>query len=134
MSNKSTAIVATMGIDIGKNSFHVIGLDGRGAIVLRQKWSRGQVGPEQPLQAEAGYIDARPQRRQIDENLLRRTAGPYIATHGAVGGTDQNVPSAGSIPMDQQDPAQRRPAGASPLPNQQGKSARREQMMCYQKR
>ena len=34
-------------------------------------------GPEQPLQSEAGYIDARPQRRQIDEILLRRTAGPY---------------------------------------------------------
>src|SRR6201982_2319572 len=43
MSNKSTANVATMGIDIGKNSFHVVGLDQRGAIVLRQKWSRGQV-------------------------------------------------------------------------------------------
>jgi hypothetical protein len=28
------------GIDIGKNSFHVVGLDRRGAIVLRQKWSR----------------------------------------------------------------------------------------------
>src|SRR5271168_4552411 len=26
--------------DIGKNSFHVVGLDTRGAIVLRQKWSR----------------------------------------------------------------------------------------------
>jgi len=43
MSNKTTPIVATMGIDIGKNSFHVIGLDGRGAIVLRQKWSRSQI-------------------------------------------------------------------------------------------
>jgi hypothetical protein len=28
---------------LGKNSFHVVGLDRRGAIVLRQKWSRGQV-------------------------------------------------------------------------------------------
>ena len=36
-----TAIV--VGIDIGKNSFHIVGLDSRGAIVLRQKWSRGQV-------------------------------------------------------------------------------------------
>jgi hypothetical protein len=27
-----------IGIDIGKNSFHVVGLDRRGAIVLRQKW------------------------------------------------------------------------------------------------
>jgi transposase len=43
MSNKSTATVATMGIDIRKNSFHVVGLDERGAIVLRQKWSRAQV-------------------------------------------------------------------------------------------
>jgi hypothetical protein len=41
MSNKSTPVVATMGIDIGKNSFHVFGLGG--AIVLRQKWSRGRV-------------------------------------------------------------------------------------------
>ena len=34
------------------------------------------------LQSEAGYIDARPQSRQIDENLLRRTAGPYIWVMG----------------------------------------------------
>jgi hypothetical protein len=32
--------IAVIGIDIGKNSFHVVGLDGRGAIALRQKWSR----------------------------------------------------------------------------------------------
>ena len=31
------------GIDIGKNSFHIVGQNQRGAIVLRQKWSRGQV-------------------------------------------------------------------------------------------
>ena len=35
--------IAVIGIDIGKNSFHIVGLDDRGAIVLRQKWSRGQV-------------------------------------------------------------------------------------------
>jgi transposase len=43
MSQKLTAAIAVIGIDIGKNSFHVVGLDQRGAIVLRQKWSRGQV-------------------------------------------------------------------------------------------
>src|SRR5262252_645451 len=43
MSNKSIATIATMGIDIGKNSFHIVGLDQRGAIMLRQKWSRNQV-------------------------------------------------------------------------------------------
>jgi len=35
--------ITVVGIDIGKNSFHVVGLDSRGAIVLRQRWSRGQV-------------------------------------------------------------------------------------------
>jgi hypothetical protein len=35
--------IAVVGIDIGKNSFHIVGLDGRGAIVLRQKWSRNQI-------------------------------------------------------------------------------------------
>src|SRR6187397_2362583 len=35
--------IAAIGIDIGKNSFHVVGQDTRGQIVLRQKWSRHQV-------------------------------------------------------------------------------------------
>ena len=43
MSEKIIPEVAVVGIDIGKTSFHVIGLDHRGAVVLRQRWSRGQV-------------------------------------------------------------------------------------------
>ena len=43
MSHNLNNSVAVIGIDIGKNSFHVVGLDSRGAIVLRQKWSRGQI-------------------------------------------------------------------------------------------
>jgi transposase len=43
MSKAPLQPVATLGIDIGKNSFHLIGLDARGAIALRQKLSRGQV-------------------------------------------------------------------------------------------
>src|SRR5215472_11120926 len=43
MPHKLNSGIAVMGIDIGKNSFHVVGHDKRGAIVLRQKWSRGQV-------------------------------------------------------------------------------------------
>src|ERR1700688_1547883 len=43
MSQNPITAIATVGIDIGKNSFHIVGLDSRGAIVLRQKWSRGQV-------------------------------------------------------------------------------------------
>ena len=40
---KATSLqIAVIGIDIGKNSFHVVGHDSRGAITLRRKWSRGQ--------------------------------------------------------------------------------------------
>src|SRR5262249_56768497 len=40
--------IATIGIDIGKNTFHVVGLDRNGAIVLRQKLSRRQVEARPP--------------------------------------------------------------------------------------
>ena len=43
MSTTALTAIAVIGIDIGKNSAHIVGLDDRGAIVLRQKWSRGQV-------------------------------------------------------------------------------------------
>jgi transposase len=43
MSQKLDSTIAVVGIDIGKNSFHVVDFDKIGAIVLRQKWSRGQV-------------------------------------------------------------------------------------------
>ena len=35
--------VATTGVDIGNNTFHLVGFDKRGAIVLRTKLSRGQI-------------------------------------------------------------------------------------------
>jgi transposase len=35
--------VTTIGIDIGKNTFHLVGLDLRGSIVLQLKTSRQQL-------------------------------------------------------------------------------------------
>ena len=44
MSNQSNATVVTIGIDIGKNSFHVVAASiSATQSSLRQKWSRGQV-------------------------------------------------------------------------------------------
>jgi transposase len=43
MSQKLDTSPGVIGIDIGRNSFHIVGQNRRGAIVLRQKWSRGQV-------------------------------------------------------------------------------------------
>ena len=44
MSHKTTASVAhTIGIDTGKNTLHLIGLDDKGAIVLREKIAHGRI-------------------------------------------------------------------------------------------
>jgi transposase len=43
MPRQSTDTVAVLGIDIGKNTFHLVGLNERGAIILRRKLSRGQL-------------------------------------------------------------------------------------------
>jgi transposase len=44
MSHKLNSTVAVIGIDIGKNSFHVVGHDEHGAIVLRQDETRWRFG------------------------------------------------------------------------------------------
>jgi transposase len=44
MSHKTAATVAhTIGIDTGKNTLHLIGLDDKGVIVLREKIARGRI-------------------------------------------------------------------------------------------
>ena len=43
-SNADTAVARTIGIDTGKNTLHVIGLDENGAIVLRERVSRTRIG------------------------------------------------------------------------------------------
>lgn len=40
---RTTASISTIGVDIGKTTFHLIGLDKPGAIVLQQKVSRSQL-------------------------------------------------------------------------------------------
>ena len=43
MPRQSKDTIAVLGIDIGKNSFHLVGLNKRGAIFLRLKLSRTQL-------------------------------------------------------------------------------------------
>jgi len=68
MSQNLNGAVAVIGIDTGKNLFHIVGLDDRGAIVLRQKWSRGQI--------EGRLANMPPclNERQREEILLTPTA------------------------------------------------------------
>ena len=44
MSHKTAAtVVHTIGIDTGKNTLHLIGLDDQGTILLREKIARGRI-------------------------------------------------------------------------------------------
>ena len=70
MSQKLNSEFAVIGIDIGKNSFHLVGQDRRGSIVLRQKWSRGQV--------EARLANLQPFRR-----CLRCAGAPRRSPSGS---------------------------------------------------
>jgi transposase len=42
-SQKTAGIIATIGIDLAKNTFQVVGFEQRGVTVLQQKISRGQL-------------------------------------------------------------------------------------------
>jgi transposase len=42
-SKAATSVARTIGIDTGKNTLHMIGLDEKGAIVLREKVSRVRI-------------------------------------------------------------------------------------------
>jgi transposase len=44
MSQKTAAVARTIGIDTGKNTLHLIGLDDKGAIVLRENVNRRWIG------------------------------------------------------------------------------------------
>ena len=49
MSQKLDTSPAVIGIDIGKNSFHIIGQNQRGAIVLRQNGHVARWRPDSPI-------------------------------------------------------------------------------------
>ena len=42
-SKKDAAVIRAIGIDTGKNTLHMVGLDEKGAIILREKVSRGRI-------------------------------------------------------------------------------------------
>ena len=43
MSQKTDVVASTIGIDTGKNTLHLVGLDDQGAIVLREKLGRSRI-------------------------------------------------------------------------------------------
>jgi hypothetical protein len=68
-SQKTAGIITTIGIDLGKNTFHLVGLDKLGSIVLQQKVSRSQL--ERRLQYPA-----------LPDRPWRRARAPIISAGG----------------------------------------------------
>jgi hypothetical protein len=66
----------TIGIDVGMNTFHLVGLDKRGAIVLQQKVTRLQLGcrlnniPRCPLKSQCTPAPLRRITRSEHEHVL----------------------------------------------------------------
>ena len=102
MSNKSNPPVATMGIDIGKNAFHVVGLDRRGMILLRQRWSRGQLEGRLANMPQC-LIGMEPTRCGPVSNsseILRPRLGRYFVPVSSRGATRHCRESAATAPPD----------------------------------
>jgi hypothetical protein len=43
MATAINDIVTTIGLDLGKNVFHIVGMNARGAVVLRERLSRAKL-------------------------------------------------------------------------------------------
>ena len=89
---KPSTHIAVIGIDIGRNIFHLIGLDKCGAIVLKAKRSRGQCRP--PLRAAPSRAQAGTEKRRSAEqrNCSRKEE------HATVFGQDRHLPSRSGVP------------------------------------
>jgi hypothetical protein len=86
MSEKLKSTIAVIGTYIGKNSFHVVGQDNRGAIVLWQKWSRACADRRSLPEASAEPFSARPLHHSAAS-----PAGHYIPLplHRCITGRDR---------------------------------------------
>jgi transposase len=84
------AVVRTIGIDTGKNTLHMVGLDERGVIVLREKVSRHRIA--------ARLVNIRPCLVGIEAGM----ATHYVARElGALGHEIKQVPPAYAKPFRQ---------------------------------
>ena len=67
-----TTAPTIVGIDLGKNWFHLVGLDGRGAVVLRKKLNRGQLAQYAGTLRGAWWRPSRVRDRSTGAESLRR--------------------------------------------------------------
>jgi transposase len=72
----STIAVSTIGIDTGKNTLHMIGLDEKGAVVLREKVSRSRIA--------ARFVNVRPCLVGIEAGLATHYMARELVALGHV--------------------------------------------------
>jgi hypothetical protein len=75
-AHRYVVVVSSIGIDTGKNTLHLVGLDNQATIVLREKVARGRIRTRfaNVAPCEAGM--ATPLAKRIDRNVLSAVARP----------------------------------------------------------
>ena len=89
MLQKLNNEIAVIGIDIGKNSFHIVGQDRRGAIVLRQKWSRAVLRPVKAWPGSAAARCKPSATANLDGPCARRAFAPAGRDEGTAARHEQ---------------------------------------------
>jgi hypothetical protein len=85
---QSSDPVATIGLDIGKNTFHLVGLDKRGAIVMRIKVSRDQlVSPPPSNSRRSSWISRKLVEARRLSSVAKRDRNCQLAAGSARGGS-----------------------------------------------
>ena len=80
-SKADTAVARTIGIDTGKNTLHIIGLDERGAIVLREKISRARIAARfMNLPPSDGMVETPPDETSSTSLSLSPSSKPENAS------------------------------------------------------
>jgi hypothetical protein len=105
---KSSDTVATIGLDIGKNTFHLVGLNERGAIAMRINVSRNQLGAGLPI-CRLALSAWRPALERH-----HRTARPRTLAQGAARGL--KLTSRGAQPRSRASPRTMPPASLMTVP------------------
>jgi hypothetical protein len=96
-SQTTPGTITTIGIDLGKNTFHLVGLDKRGAIALQRKVSRSQLEhrlfqcPVLP-DRHGGLLGLPSHRPPVDRSGPRRASDPGAVRQTIPQGAQERLP------------------------------------------
>ena len=91
-SKADTAVARTIGIDTGKNTLHMIGLDEKGAIVLREKVARTRIATRAKGRAKKGS-NSIPLPSRVCSRFRRNRRAQYRSDSTHLNATPTPIPT-----------------------------------------